>query len=316
MNTPAAPQIECPDVTRIPGFRNQGETCYLDSILYLLLIVFDKFTQKYFYDDLVTFQQEGCKGKEIIRQMKEKQAALLQGKNVPCANLRRLINTCVTNKADRFKNKASDPITFLRTLLNIFNVTFNTRVTRTNTTTDETTTTFQEQNVLDIFMQNVSANDALSDFENYSITTGPNDNIVETTTYLPDASPELLPLQVYRLHENEQGRRVFVYTPMVVSQRFADKELHAIVCFDGGKGGEGGHVISFFKFRDPAAGCDYTWYKYDDTKGTRSVERIGTFDDLLNVERYNPTTNGILFWYWDANSSPTAWTGESSKPVQ
>lgn len=290
----------CKDVTRVPGFTNEGATCYVDSVLYLLLVVFDKFTQEYIYDSLRSPKVDGgCDRKAIVEQLQIAQGALLSGgEKQVCVDFRRSINACVSEK---FENIEDDPSRFLFELFKIFDIGFFTKKIIVHSQ-GEVTENYQRNHLLYIPMDSQPANRPLSDFGGPVTTvTGPLTNVVETTTYIPAVSPPLLVLFIDRYKQDAQGREVRITTPVEVSERVADKSLFAIVCF------ESNHVVAFFQFK--AVDCEYAWYMYNDMASPNNrVSRIGTLQDVLQRRKFNPRQHGILFFYWKTGTDPTAWT--------
>jgi hypothetical protein len=291
------PRLDCKDVKKAPGFKNEGETCYIDSVLYLLLVVFDKFTRDYIYN--TPKDDNSCDRGAIVEQLKIAQNELLTGNdNQICSNFRQAINACVGRK---FKNSGDDPSRFLAELFKIFNIVFFTEVF-TQHSNNDISEGVHENHFMYIDMDDQQENVPLSSFgKTVTTKTGPSNNVVRETTYLSEISPPLLVLYLNRRKEDEEGNEVRILTPVEVSEHVADKTLHAIVSF------QDNHVVAFFKFKE--TNCDYTWYVYNDSEfAEKRVFHIGTLNDVLNVKSFNPRTNGILFFYWDKNTNPTAWT--------
>jgi len=300
--------LTCTDVTKVPGFTNEGATCYVDSVLYLLLVVFDKFTQQYIYKPPASLGRDAsttCDDRAIVKQLRIAQDALLKGGDREvCINFRQSINACVP---DKFENIEDDPSRFLLELFKIFDITFNSRMVRVNSQ-GEVTTQNQEKQLLHVPRDAITSGKKLSDFETVTMVTGSNNDIVESTTYMARGSPPLLVLFLDRYMEDEQGREVRITTPVDVSERVADKALAAIVCF------ESNHVVAFFKFK--SVDCTWAWYMYNDVASPENrVTLIGTLQDVLQRRKFNPRQHGILFFYWDAATDPTGWTKERNQNV-
>ena len=295
--------MSCADVTRVPGFTNKGATCYVDSVLYLLLVVFDKFTQEYIYNPWGKVSSHvipDCDRSAIVKQLQVAQNALLKGgSREVCINFLQSINACVTQK---FENIADDPSRFLFELFQLFDITtFNSRMVRVNGQ-GEVTTQDQKSAVLYVPRDAITSDKELSDFE--TVTTVNSVGTIESTSYMAQGSPPLLVLFVDRYMEDAAGNEQLITTTVEVSERFADKTLAAMVCF------ESQHVVAFFKFK--SRNCTWSWYMYNDSASAQNrVTKIGTLQDVLQRRKFNPRQRGILFFYWDATTNPTAWADSS-----
>ena len=84
-------------------------------------------------------------------------------------------------------------------------------------------------------------------------------------------------------------RGVFNYTEIIAPEfifvkNFKKLELSSIVIHTGGC-----HYVCVFKYNDG------NWYYYNDM--SLPIKKLGSYNDMIKKSKYNPFTNGTLFFY-------------------
>jgi hypothetical protein len=290
-------------VARLHGLANPGNMCYMDAPLFLLLVVFRGFTQRMILDvdlnllDLAN-ERRACPAQTVAaiqEYMRDTSARVLAGKpNITCTDVAEAINTCSSGgAAGDFRNSADDAARVLYTLFDIFNI----GVLGTVQVGSEEP---QERlfNLWRVDMNGVAANTTLESMTHFIEESQRDDgSVVETqTVYKPHSYHPLLVMHLDRIRVQD-GRPELIATPVTVSESVGSQALFGIVVYNGG------HYVAYFKHPDCAT-RQYAWYVYNDLSG---VARVGaTLQSVLDRRDYPPATQGVMFFYWDAATNPTA----------
>lgn len=111
----------CPNVMLARGFDNPGNMCYMNTVLFLLLVVFRAFTNEYMYG-----QDDTLPKLKLIDAMQDEQNRmmdLMQGipqQNMYCTTVMHAINAATGTS---FQNQQGDPPEVLQALFQLFELT-------------------------------------------------------------------------------------------------------------------------------------------------------------------------------------------------
>lgn len=277
-------------MTALPGFANQGDTCYVDVILYLLLVPFAKFTRRRILDAPPPVPRvPGCDAVAVVAVLRDAKESIFNAEAVTCQNFRDAINRC-TPPGEALQNVPDDPHKVLAILFGVFNINI---LQLLEPVTGEQTGTVTEPPVLRVDPDQVTDIRTLETGIRED-TLGSDGELLASTllTYLPTTEQPLLVVHVDRM--KAAGK---VLQEMDVPETLFDHDLRAVVVHID----RPSHYVAFFKYPDPQQACVDTWYLYNDL-GPR-VDRVGGLDAVL-THPLQPRKNGTLFFYWGGSYPP------------
>ena len=314
------------DCLKLGGFSNIGGTsCYMDSVLFALLAVPNKFVTKNILQKNLDRTGKICPHKEDLNIRKyvqtylnNLQSAIIHENTITtCTNLRKLFRYCNLTGFEKFgRNKQQEAGEFLMYLLQLFNsrnflkqkeVVYGTNSMAQKIPKNKLVETTNREQLVDIIYQ--------LDFLLLKEKRG-QDNRINYFFKKIDDSGELSKDDLFKPNERQHFRRKIsnysiidspyiiiwaqrvdpishrvlrtkiIPTQQITLQSKRKLQLSAIVVHHGDI--HGGHYITLFN-------CKEKWYRYDDL--SPKIDFIGSYRKMMENEGRDVKSNGVLYFY-------------------
>lgn len=303
-------------MTALPGFVNEGNTCYVDVVLFLMLVPFARFTRTKIFDaPLPRSTVPGCDPAVVVQTLRDAYRNIYDANAVRCGDFRAAINRCITGATDRLENVSNDAPSALIALFRLFGIQMMQEEVSTNLRTGATTTTQRPTNTVTVLASQVPNLGQLEQGVQEVTEVGQRMLSGTVMTYQPQLSPHLLVVEANRASATGMAKDT---TQLTVPGSLFGKDLFAIVVHISS------HYVALFKYPNPDRACQYSWYMYNDSYKPSVVLVGDDVGSVMNNSSLDPRRNGVLFFYYTAGEQPwddlydteAAVQGSGSTPVQ